>query len=150
MSENHKGKRHRVSKETKIKISKNRRGYKHSEEAKKRMSKAQRIRYGLNRKEKTVKGKYVGNYCPEHPRADSCGRVLEHILVWERYHNRSLPTNFIIHHINGIRIDNRPENLLAMGKSKHHTNIEPYRKRIRELEIENQRLRQQNLFDDRN
>ena len=60
----------------------------------------------------------------------------EHRLVWERVHNQKLPKGWIVHHLNGIRDDNRPENLAAMP-IKHHSpliQLEPYKKRIRELE----------------
>jgi len=77
---------------------------------------------------------YILVYDPGHPRA-SRNYVLEHIKVWEKY-NGLLPEGFLIHHLNGIKDDNRPENLCALSNSKH-TQLErgePYKKRIRELE----------------
>lgn len=70
-----------------------------------------------------------------HPRANSRGYVLEHILVWETTHNKALPKGWLIHHLNGIKADNRPENLVAMSKANHLHQAEPFKKRIRELEI---------------
>ncbi len=69
--------------------------------------------------------------------------VPEHIVVWETYHNRKLPTGWVVHHLNGIKSDNRPENLVGKPKKSHDavTRLEPYRKRIRQLEIENRQLR---------
>lgn len=67
--------------------------------------------------------------------------VFEHTIVWEEYHNRKLPEGYLIHHLNGIKNDNRPQNLIAMTRKDHHHQIEPYKKRIRELEIENRQLR---------
>lgn len=86
---------------------------------------------------------YVRVHRPEHPRAEKNGYVREHILVWEQYHQRKVPKGYVIHHLNGIKVDNRPENLVAMPKGKHMVvhNNEPYKKRIRQLEIENRQLR---------
>lgn len=61
-------------------------------------------------------------------------QVYEHVLIWERVHNKKLPIGYVIHHLNGIKDDNRPENLLAMKKGEHIHQGEPYKKRIRELE----------------
>jgi len=89
--------------------------------------------------------KEVGGYLklrkPEHPRADSCGYVWEHIVVWEEYHHRSVPKGYVMHHLNGIKSDNRPQNLVAMKAGEHIHQGESFKKRIRELEIENRQLK---------
>ncbi|MDP2695769.1 MAG: HNH endonuclease signature motif containing protein [bacterium] len=73
-----------------------------------------------------------------HKRSDSNGYVAEHILIWEEINQKSLPENWIIHHANGIKSDNRPCNLIAMPKGKHHQNMvnQQLKKRVRELEAE--------------
>ena len=76
-----------------------------------------------------------------HCRANKQGYVLEHILVWEQTHNRPLPKGWSVHHINGIKSDNRPANLKALPSKKHNTLIPVLKRRIRELEIENFQLR---------
>ena len=58
----------------------------------------------------------------------------EHILVWEAA-NGPTPKGWHVHHLNGIKDDNRLENLLAMSKSDHHRNHhEPWERRIQHLE----------------
>ena len=78
---------------------------------------------------------YIMIHAPSHYRANSRRYVFEHILVWERVHNRQLPKGWVIHHLNGIRDDNRPENLKAMKNGEHTHLAEPFKKRIRALEM---------------
>lgn len=58
----------------------------------------------------------------------------EHILIWEQVHNQLLPKGWTVHHINGVKSDNRPENLIALPSRKHSLVLEVKAKRIRELE----------------
>jgi hypothetical protein len=60
---------------------------------------------------------------------------LEHIVVWEAA-NGHLPDGWVVHHLNGIRDDNRLENLQAMPRKRHSPTliVKAHQKRIRELE----------------
>lgn len=92
-------------------------------------------RKGYSYRIKTPAG-YIEIRKPEHPRGKNRKYVAEHILVWEQFNHTYLPSNYIIHHINGIKDDNRIENLLALPKEKHHIHLlnQQLQNRIRELE----------------
>jgi transposase len=62
---------------------------------------------------------YVLIYKPEHPRADKRGYIPEHTLVMEQDIGRYLKPNEVVHHINGIKNDNRIENLKLMTAFQH-------------------------------
>lgn len=70
-----------------------------------------------------------GPYIPR-----GCNYDLEHRRVWENTHGESLPDGHVVHHLNGIRADNRPENLEAMPKLGHNRVFRAKARRIRELE----------------
>ena len=57
------------------------------------------------------KAGYVMVWAPGHPRAGKGQYVFEHILVMEQVLGRHLLRQESVHHRNGVREDNRPENL---------------------------------------
>lgn len=62
---------------------------------------------------------YTLRLAPEHPRANTAGYVLEHVLVAEQKLGRAICSSEHVHHINGDRSDNRPENLEVLTASEH-------------------------------
>jgi len=84
-------------------------------------------------KHKTRRG-YILRQAPGHPRANSKNYVYEHILIWEEIHGRPLPKGWSVHHINGIKSDNRPVNLAGLPNMKHCRVFEVKARRIRALE----------------
>jgi len=77
---------------------------------------------------------YISIHRPEHPRANRYGYVREHIVIWEEAHGTPLPKGWVVHHLNGIPSDNRPENLVALPDRKHKTVLAVKAQRIKELE----------------
>ena len=62
---------------------------------------------------------YVCIRMPEHPRAVN-GYIFEHVLVMESILKRYLEPSEVIHHVNQIRNDNRPENLMLFRNNADH------------------------------
>ena len=54
---------------------------------------------------------YVMIWAPGHPRAGKSQYVFEHIIVMERLLGRYMLPGESVHHRNGVKDDNRPENL---------------------------------------
>jgi hypothetical protein len=62
---------------------------------------------------------YAMIYVPDHPHANSSGRVMEHRLVIERILGRYLDPSEHIHHIDFSRSNNRASNLKIVTNAEH-------------------------------
>lgn len=62
---------------------------------------------------------YIRLYLPDYPSANRDGHVLEHRMVYETSRGVTLPAGVLVHHINGNKTDNRPENLIALTRIAH-------------------------------
>lgn len=62
---------------------------------------------------------YILVRAPQHPMASREGYVMQHRLVAAEMLGRMLKPNEVVHHLNGVKDDNRPENLEVMEKAEH-------------------------------
>ena len=96
----------------------------HSEKTKRKLSKIVKGKKGINARRwkggRVMRDGYVFIMSPNHPQCNNCGYVREHRLGMEAHIGRVLLPTEIIHHINGIKDDNRIENLMLFGSHREH------------------------------
>lgn len=69
----------------------------------------------------TTKHGYILVRQQDHPRADYHGYVLRAIVTLEKKLGRPLLKGYIAHHLNNVKADDRPENLIELSPSAHST-----------------------------
>jgi len=79
-----------------------------------------------------------------HPMADHDNYAREHRLVMAKHLNRCLLSWEVVHHKNGIKNDNRLENLELLGSNEKHNKL--LNKRIKELERQVALLEAENIL----
>lgn len=57
---------------------------------------------------------------PNHPRCDNDGYVYEHIVVAERKLGRMLKSGEVVHHVDGNKKNNNPDNLMVFASDSDH------------------------------
>lgn len=62
---------------------------------------------------------YRMTFLPMHPAANARNEVCEHRLIAERSLGRFLAADERIHHINELKLDNRPSNLAVLSHPEH-------------------------------
>ena len=127
------------SEETKIKIGLANKGKKRTPEQiqniinslpkNKKLSKETKRKIGLASKGKrshnwkggrTIANGYVRLYKPNHPSKNSRGYITEHRYIIEKELRCILNKDVRVHHINGNKLDNRLDNLMAFKNIRYH------------------------------
>jgi len=82
-----------------------------------------------------TEGLYTRVYSPDHPSVNKFPYVQEHRLVVEKETGEYLPKESSVHHINEIKDDNRPENLMAFTSESAHQRFHNNKDNVKPEEI---------------
>ncbi len=97
-----------------------------TDEHRRRIGEGQRRAWATTRERKPVGSTYRNayGYLVEKVEPGAAPWRLQHVLVVERRIGRRLRPEEVVHHINGVRDDNRDENLFLCANRSEHNEIE--------------------------
>ena len=75
---------------------------------------------------------YVWVHFIEHPKANSCGYIKRATIVAEGILGKPLPDKAVVHHVNGIKSDDAPTNILICENHAYHRLIHIRQKAFKE------------------
>lgn len=78
------------------------------------------------------------------PMVGKNGYILEHRAVAAATAGRALTTDDVVHHVNGEKMDNRPENLAVTPRADHSMEHREFERKFRALQAEVEALRAEN------
>jgi predicted DNA-binding protein YlxM (UPF0122 family) len=72
---------------------------------------------------KLTSGGHMYAYYPQHPYATKEGYIMEHRMVMEEYLGRILHNDYVVHHIDGLKLNNTIENLMLLPNRSAHLQL---------------------------